>query len=174
MRQAQELDPLTHRADLAAALLRGGWHDEALQAALTCVEFDPEYGRGRSTLGWAYIKNGMPDRGIAELEQAVRLVPGNTMYLGQLGEAYGLTGRVDEARAVLARLQQMSGHRYVAPYHMAYVYTGLGEHEAAIEYLERAYEERAGSVYAVKGSFLFTPLRVHSRFQALLAKLNLA
>jgi hypothetical protein len=56
---------------------------------------------------------------------------------------------------------------------MAYVHTGLGEHEAAIEYLERAYQERAGSVYAVKGSFLFTPLRGHPRFQALLEKLNL-
>jgi eukaryotic-like serine/threonine-protein kinase len=174
VQQAQQLDPLFHRADLAATLLRAGRHEEGLQAALVCVEFDPEYGRGRSTLGWAYIKNGMPDQGIAELEQAVRLVPGNTMYLGQLGEAYGLTGKTEEAHAVLARLQQMSRERYVLPYHMAYVYTGLGEHEAAIEYLERAYVERAGSVYAVKGSFLFTPLRGHPRFQALLAKLNLA
>jgi serine/threonine-protein kinase len=173
VRQAQQLDPLTHRADLAAALLRGGRYDEALQAALVCVDVDPAYGRGRSTLGWAYIKNGMPEQGMAELERAVQLVPGNTMYLGQLGEAYALTGRSDDARAVLARLQQMSRDRYVAPYHMAYVHTGLGEHEAAIEYLERAYQERAGSVYAVKGSFLFTPLRGHPRFQALLEKLNL-
>jgi hypothetical protein len=68
----------------------------------------------------------------------------------------------------------MSRERYVLPYHIAYVHTGLGEHEAAIEYLERAYEERAGSVYAVKGSFLFTPLKGHPRFQALLGKLKLA
>ena len=40
--------------------------------------------------------------------------------------------------------------------------------------LERAYEERAGSVYGIKGSFLFTPLRPHPRFQALLGKMNLA
>ena len=67
----------------------------------------------------------------------------------------------------------MSRERYVSPYHMAYVYTGLGDDDTAIEYLERAYEERGGSVYGVKGSFLFTTLRSHPRFRALLAKMNL-
>ena len=103
----------------------------------------------------------------------MRLVPGNTMYLAQLGQAYGLTGRTDQAREVLGQLQALSRDRYVSPYHMAYVYTGLGEHETAIGYLERAYEERAGSVYGIKGSFLFTPLREHPRFRTLLGRMNL-
>jgi len=48
------------------------------------------------------------------------------------------------------------------------------EKEAAMDVLERAYEERAGSVYGLKGSFLFTALRPHPRFRALLRKMNLA
>ncbi len=95
------------------------------------------------------------------------------MYLAQLGEAYGLTGRTEQAREILRRLEDMSRERYVSPYHMAYVYTGLGEDDTAIGCLERAYEERGGSVYGVKGSFLFTTLRPHPRFRALLAKMNL-
>lgn len=39
--------------------------------------------------------------------------------------------------------------------------------------LERAHEERAGGVFGVKGSFLFTPLRGLPRFKALLRKMNL-
>ena len=116
----------------------------------------------------------MPEQGLAELEHAVRLVPGNTLYLAQLGEADGLTGRIDQAREVLGRLEEMSRERYVSPYDLVYVHTGLGEHETAIGCLEQAYEERAGSVYGIKGSFLFTPLRGHPRFQALLARMNLA
>jgi eukaryotic-like serine/threonine-protein kinase len=174
VRRAQELDPLTHRVDVAATLLRAGRHEEALQAALRSVEFEPEFGRGRSTLGWAYLKNGMAEQGMTELEHAVRLVPGNTLYLAQLGEAYGLSGRTEQAREVLRRLQELARERYVSPYHMAYVYTGLGEQEAAIDFLERAYEEHAGSLYGIKGSFLFTALRPHPRFQALLGKMNLA
>lgn len=40
---------------------------------------------------------------------------------------------------------------------MAYVHTGLGDYERAMDWLARAYEERAGGVFGVKGSFLFAP-----------------
>ena len=42
-----------------------------------------------------------------------------------------------------------------------------------MDWLERAYQERAGAVYGVKGSFLFAALRGHPRFRALLRKMNL-
>jgi hypothetical protein len=85
----------------------------------------------------------------------------------------GLAGKPEQAREVLRRLEQLSQDRYVSPYHMAYVYTGLGEADRAMDFLERAYQERAGSVYGIKGSYLFTSLRSHPRFQALLRKMNL-
>ena len=75
---------------------------------------------------------------------------------------------------MLRKLEEMVQERYVSPYHLAYVYTGLGELDRAMDMLERAYEERTGSLYGVKGSFLFQPLRSHPRFRALLAKMNLA
>ncbi len=171
--RAQELDPLFHRADVATTLLRAGRYDEALEAGLRCVEFEPEYARGRSTLGWAYMKLGRTDEGLAELKRSVTLAPGNALYLAQLGQAYGLAGQIDEGRTVLGELEELSRQRYVSPYHIAYVYTGLGDQEKAMELLERAYDERAGSLYGIKGSFLFTALRSHPRFVALLRKMNL-
>jgi eukaryotic-like serine/threonine-protein kinase len=174
VKRAQELDPLMHRADVATTLLRAGRHPEALQAALRCVEFEPDFARGRSTLGWAYLKSGMPDQGLAELERAAALAPENAMFLAQLGQAYAMAGQTANAREVLRQLEQLSPERYVSPYHMAYVYTGLGEVDRAMDFLERAYEERAGSVYGIKGSFLFSTLHSHPRFQALLRKMNLA
>ena len=93
--------------------------------------------------------------------------------MAQLAQAYALVGKVEQARDVLGRLQELSRRRYVSPYHMAYVHTGLGESDRAMDALEQAYEERAGGVYGIKGSFLFTPLRSHPRFTALLRKMNL-
>lgn len=174
VRRAQELDPLTHRADLTSTLLRAERYPEALQAGLRVIEFDPEYARGRSALGWAYLKNGMTEEGLASLELACRLNPGNTLFLAQLGQAYGTYGKVNEALEVLRQLEQLSQERYVSPYHMAYVHTGLGDADRAIDFLEQAYAERAGSVNGIKGSFLFTSLRGHPRFVALLRKMNLA
>jgi serine/threonine protein kinase/tetratricopeptide (TPR) repeat protein len=173
VKRAQELDPLVHRVDVATTLLRAERYQEALEAALRCVEFEAEYARGRSTLGWAYLKSGMPDQGLAELERAVALAPENTLYLAQLGQAYAMAGKTANAREVLRQLEQLSQERYVSPYHMAYVYTGLGEADRAMDFLERAYEERAGYVHGIKGSFLFTTLHSHPRFQALLRKMNL-
>jgi serine/threonine-protein kinase len=173
VKRAQELDPLLHRADVANTLLRMGRYQEALEAALRCVEFEPDYARGRSTLGWAYLKSGMPDQGLTELERAVALAPEYTLYLAQLGQAYAMAGKTANARDVLRQLEQLSQERYVSPYHMAYVYTGLGEPDRAIDFLERAYQERAGNVYGIKGSFLFTALHSHPRFMALLRKMNL-
>ena len=174
LKRAQELDPLAHRLDLATELLRAGRYEEALRSARLGSDLDPQYARGHATLGWAYLKKGMCDEGLAELEQAVTLAPGNTNWLGQLGQAYGLAGERAKARDVLQQLEVLSRQRYVSPYHMAYVYVGLGEQDTAIDWLERAYVERAGAVYGIKGSFLFTALRSHPRFTALLKKMNLA
>jgi adenylate cyclase len=74
---------------------------------------------------------------------------------------------------IARELEEQSRTRYVAPYHLAYVYTGLGEYDRAIGWLERAFELRSGAVYGIRGSFLFEPLRGHPRFQALLRKMNL-
>ena len=54
-----------------------------------------------------------------------------------------------------------------------YVYTGLGELDRAMDFLERAVAERSGPAYAIKGSFLFKPLREHPRFQELLREMKL-
>jgi serine/threonine-protein kinase len=172
--RAAELDPLAHRSDVAAALMRAGRYEEARAIAARLVELEPDYSRGHSTLGFAEIKLGRHAEGIAALEEAVRRAPGDAMYVGQLGEAYGLVGRTDEARGVLRQLEALARERYVSPYVFAYVHTGLGEPDQAVAYLERAFEQHAGGVYGIKGSYLFAPLRGHPRFQALLARMNLA
>ncbi|HSJ16254.1 MAG TPA: tetratricopeptide repeat protein, partial [Longimicrobiales bacterium] len=172
-RRAQELDPLAHRLDVSTTLLRAGRYAEAATETERALEFDPDHDRAHATLGWALFQQGRTAEGLAELERAVELSPGNTQWLAQLGQARGLAGDVAGARDILRRLETQAGTDFVAPYNLAYVHTGLGEHERALDLLERALEDRAGAVYAIKGSFLFAPLRPHPRFRALLAKLNL-
>ena len=103
----------------------------------------------------------------------MELSPGNTLFLAQVGQAYGMTGDKARARAILGQLEALARTQVVAVYHFAQVHLGLGDEDAAIDCLEKAVEQRSGAIYGIKGSFLFAPLREHPRFQALLRKMNL-
>ncbi len=172
-RRAQQLDPIAHRSDLSTELLRAGRIDDAIEAARAVVEYDP-HARGYAVLGWARIMKGLTDEGVTDLEKAVAITPGDTMFLAQLGQAYAMVGRTDRAREILGQLQALAEARWVSPYHMAYVFTGLGENERALDCLEQAFELRAGAIHGIRCSFLFRTLHGHPRFTALLRRMNLA
>jgi len=174
VRRARELDPITHRSDVATTLMRAGRYVEALEDVTRLIAIEPGFSRAHSISGWAHLFLGDRDRGLAELERAASLNPSSTMFLAQLGQARAMTGDAARAREVLVELERLAAEAYVSPYHFAYVYTGLGEHDTAMDWLERAHRERAGAIYGIKGSFLFTPLREHPRFKALLGQMNLS
>lgn len=171
--RSYELDPLTHRADLATVYLRAGRYEDALAAISATLELDPGYARAQATLGWARILLGRREEGIAALKHAVDLAPGEKSWLAQLGLAYGMIGLKDRAFDILEQLLEPSESKYVSPYHLAYVYTGLGRFDDAIDCLERAVDQRSGAAYGIKGSFLFRPLHEHERFRALIARMHL-
>jgi len=171
--RAHELDPLTHRVDLATALLRAGRFDQAARAAAAAVELDPHDPRAHATLGWALFKTGRTGEGIAGLERAVALLPSESLWQAQLGQAYALAGQTGNATAILERLQDSARPVPASSYHLAYVYIGLGDHERALDCLERAFAEGSGPLAGIKGSFLLAPLREHPRFRALLKRMNL-
>lgn len=173
LQRAQELDPLARRCDAATMLLRAGRVDEAIHRAESAVELDP-VDRACATLGWAYFLDGRREEAITQLERAASSSPASTIWLAQLGQAYAMAGNHTRAREILETLKERARHGYVSPYHFAYVLTGLGEADRAMDYLERAVAERTGASYAIKGSFLFKPLRGHPRFSALLRLMNLA
>jgi tetratricopeptide (TPR) repeat protein len=173
LERAGDLDPLVHRIDIVTTLLRAGRIDEGIERAETALDLDP-HERGRATLGWAYFLAGRKEEGLAQLERAVAIAPETSMWLAQLGEAHGLAHNEARAREILTQLEQRAKETYVAPYYLAYVYTGLGEFDQAMDHLERAVALRAGPAYSIKGSFLLAPLRGQPRFQALLRKMKLA
>jgi serine/threonine-protein kinase len=172
--RAHELDPIVNKTDVATAYLRAQRYDEAATYAKRAVDVDRDDPRCHFTLGWAYLGQGKRSEGLAEMERAVELAPGSTLWLGQLGQAYALSGMRDKALTILDTLLDRSRRGFVSPYHLAYVYTGLGRYDEAMDRLEQAEANRSGSIYGIKGSFLFKPLHTHPRFIALLERMNLA
>jgi TolB-like protein/DNA-binding winged helix-turn-helix (wHTH) protein len=101
--------------------------------------------------GGALLALGQPSRAIAELEAElkvdfpVRPVP----VLGSLGLAYGLVGRRADALKILRELEQESKKRYISPYYIAIVCSGLGQMDKAFRLLNQALAVR--STYLIIG-----------------------
>jgi len=85
-----------------------------------------------------------------------------------LGHALAVAGDRRGAQAVLAGLLRQRAHGYVSPYDVALVYAGLGDKQQALDWLQRAYEERSSLlVFALREPRL-APLRSEPRFAALM------
>jgi TolB-like protein/Tfp pilus assembly protein PilF len=172
-RLAQQLDPAANRMDMSTMLLRAGRYAEALETSRGAIEVEPRHPRARATHGWARFLTGDREGGIAELERAVEYSARTPLWLAQLGEMLGMVGRTGDARVLLGELEERAEREFISPYLFAYVYTGLGDAERALDHLERAVVDRTGPTYSIKGSFLFVPLREHPRFGVLMRAMNL-
>jgi adenylate cyclase len=78
-----------------------------------------------------------------------------------------------KAQSILRELTEQMGKRYVPPYHVAAVYVGLGNRNQALEWLDRAYEDRSSWMNGIKVDPLFTTLRSEPRFIGILKKMGL-
>ena len=101
---------------------------------------------------------------IDEMKEAVRLSNSDVRMLATLGHAYAVSGNRPEASKILNDLQKAPQQRYVSPYFIAVIYVGLGEDDRALEWLEKAYNERHPYLILLKVEPVFDRLRKNSRF----------
>ena len=77
-------------------------------------------------------------------------------------------------RAYLDALTELSQTRWVPARSVAVLHLGLGDHAAALTFLETAAHRREFSVTALKVHPLYDPLRSEPRFQRLLERIGFA
>lgn len=174
--RAQELDPLSVGSILgvAAAYRAVGQYDRAITEFRKALEKDPSRPRAHFQLGATYVEKGELDEGIAELETAVKLSQGNQRFLAYLGYADAVAGKKSEAQKILRELNTISHQQYVSPFGIALVDMGLGQKEAALAWLERAYEVHDYQLTGLVGDFRLNPLHSDPHFQDLVRRVGLA
>jgi DNA-binding winged helix-turn-helix (wHTH) protein/TolB-like protein/Tfp pilus assembly protein PilF len=172
--RAQELEPLSLITDshIAWILYLAGKHDQAIEQARKMLEIDPNFFPARRYLGLAYEQKGMYAEAVEEFQKGIKL-SGSPLMVALLGHAYAASGKKEEARKVLAELKHLSSRRYVSPYTIAAIYTGLGERDQAFDWLERAFEERDIWLMNMKVDPVFSSLRSDKRFIDLLRRTGL-
>ena len=175
IQRAQELDPLSLiiNATVAQVFYYAHEYDRAIEQLRKTLEIDPNFAHAHRLLGESYREKAMVGEAIAEMQKAVTLSGGNRgYYLGQLGNAYAVSGRRAEALRILDELMELSQQKYVSPTIFAIVYIGLGQKDQAFAWLERAYEERSAFQPNFMVEPIFDSLRSDPRFQDLLRRMN--
>jgi len=71
-------------------------------------------------------------------------------------------------------LKVLSKRRYVSPYFVALIYTGLGEEDQAFAWLQKAHEDRWGWLAYLKMDPRLDSLRADPRFADLARRIGLA
>jgi tetratricopeptide (TPR) repeat protein len=113
----------------------------------------------------------MLNEAIAEFQKAADLMgESRSSTLEDVGHAYAMLGKRSEALKILAQLKKRD---YPSGYGMAIIYTGLGEKDQALEWLEKAYEDRSELLTWLKVDPRFDSLRSDERFIKLLRRVGL-
>lgn len=175
LKLAGTLDPLSLviSADLGRAFYYARQFDEVIKQEARTLEMDSGFWLSHINLGRAYTQKGLHGQAIAELQKASEASAGNTEVISFLGFAYAAAGHRDEALKMLSELSEQAEQGYVPPYHMAIAHAGLGEPEAALGWLERAFEKHAVDLFTLKVEPMLDSLRSDARFTDLLRRVGL-
>ena len=174
LKRALELDPLSMiiNADFSIIYLYAGRYDAAEAQARKTLEIDPRSFVAHYYLGAALQLTRRLKEAIPEFQKAVEL--NNDPYsIAMLAQAYARNGQTDEARKLLAHLNEMAKSAEVPEYALALVYTSLGEKERAIEALEHGFAGGNKSyLFLLPGDPFLDDLRGDPRFEALVQKIT--
>jgi serine/threonine-protein kinase len=172
---AHELEPfsLTIYSDYVRTLYYAGRLEEARREVQKLRETDQEFARAHYELGLILEEEGKLEEAIAEFKTALKSSPDNIFALTALGHSQALAGKRSDAQKVISRLQQLSKQQYVSPFHIAVVYAGLDERKLALDWLEKARQERFNLVPFIKVDPVLKNLRSEARFIELAKGLGL-
>jgi serine/threonine protein kinase/Tfp pilus assembly protein PilF len=148
-------------------------YDESVEQFQKILEMDAGFSLAQFFLGCCLGAWGKWDEAIVAFRKYVALMGEIPLGIGFLGWALAFSGRREEARTLLGRLDDMEKKQFVPSLYRALIQMGLGEHDRAFEYLDKAIEERDGWMIFLKTFPLFDSLRSDPRFAVLLKKVGL-
>jgi DNA-binding winged helix-turn-helix (wHTH) protein/Tfp pilus assembly protein PilF len=171
---ARRADPVSPaiNAYLPQIFLAARQYDRARQEAQRSVAMEPHAPLAHWQLGRAHLFSNQAMSAVEALERAVTLSGPESMWEAELSYARARAGDHSGARGLLSGLLERARREYVSPYDLAIAFTGIGEHESALDYLEQAFTQRVMRIVAI-GDPEFDALRGQPRFTRLVNRLRL-
>lgn len=147
--------------------------DAAIATLTEALRLKHDVRRAHVALGAAWEAKGDFEQALTRYRQALGMNPEDRRALPALGYLLGVMGRRKEAQAIASQLEGMNARVRNCAFQVAVVYSGLQQHEKAINWLEQAYRTKQAAVPSMAIEYRFHSLRQHPRFQSLLQQLAL-
>jgi tetratricopeptide (TPR) repeat protein len=173
-RTAEETDPhllVVIRATRTAAFYFARDYEACLRECRDALELDPDYFLLHYLLGRALARQGAHEEAAATLSRD-GTSPITLLQMGA-GLAHAMSGHPRDATTALETLVTTSKQRYVPATYIAILHAAMGNTNAAFEWLEKAYAERADGLTLINVEPMVDGLRSDPRFAAFVARIGL-
>jgi len=173
--RAVELDPVSVSIRRTVGWVRfyARRFDEARPRLERAVAMNPTADETYRVLALCHAMAGDLTDAERAVREAVALAPGGTYNRATLAYVLARAGRRLEAIAELEEITRIAEHEYVSPVSFATVYLGLEDWDRALDWTERAYDDRRGWMAYLRVNPILDGLRGMKRFEALVAKMKL-
>jgi len=172
---ALELDPasVSIRRSVGWVYYYARRYDQARYHMARAVAMNPTAAETYRVLGLLLAQQDQWNEAERVLREGMTLPGAATYTTAALGYVLARAGKRTEAEGLLAELEDQRRRDYVSPVAFATLYLGLDDHERALDWTERALEERRGWLAYLRVNPLLDPLRGQARFEAMIQKLGL-
>jgi len=138
------------------------------------LELNPNHFMLHYVMGRAYALMNMNAKAIAQLKP--KGIPAGEIPLldAALGLACAVDGQRDQAAKKLEALKALAKKRYVPATYFGMLYGGLGDIKQALEWLEKAYQERADGLLWLNVDPMLDGIRLLPQFKNLISRIGLA
>jgi TolB-like protein/Tfp pilus assembly protein PilF len=173
MERCLELDPHNSlfQFNFGLRLLELGRYDAAIAQLQKVLRTDPNFAFGHRGLWAAFHQKRMYEEAVAEAKKFFAL-RGDSEVAEVLARGYAQGGYAGAMRRAAEKLAARSKLTYVQPTRVAHLYANAGEKERALDWLEKAYQERNSQLVYINVAPQWDSLRDDARFQDLLRRMN--
>lgn len=158
MTHARDLEPLTlsFATNVGLILYLKRDYARASEELERVLQLDPGFDSARALLGRVLLAQGDADAAIREFSAQRVPVPGGD---GDLGRAFAMAGRIEQAHAEIERLNRRASDGYGVAYDLAAIHAALGESVLACAALRRAVDDHSQLVGFLASDPAIDPLR---------------
>ena len=172
---ALELDPLSLPMNFNVGYVNyfAGNNDRAIGQFEKILEMDPSFVLASLILCPAYLRKGLLPEALATVEKALPHSRNWSSLRAMLAVVHAGSGRSSQALEILEELKKEGASFPLLSYWAAIISNALQDKEQALDWLERACEERVGLLITLKVASGFRNLSQEPRYQAILKRIGL-